>query len=118
MSAPKSPNGPVPPIGRIFVAGSTRPAGSSATVAGAASIAAAIWSAGRHAAVLASTGALTSTPHGNVRWPVLASAVSSATVVALLRFVTPVTTASGKDDGSATPLGLGFADGRGPESVG
>src|SRR4029079_18737471 len=112
-SGPNSPYGPSPAIGRTFVDGSTRPGGSSATAFGWASSVAAIWSAATHAAVLLIAGTWIVTPQGTTSLPAAARAPISSTLTTALRFVSPVTTASGNSL-AATAVALGWTVGEGP----
>ena len=91
---------------RTFVAGSTNAGGRSATPAWSVPSAAAISSAATHAAVDVRAGCVTCTPHGSRSFPPLARVPSSERVMVALRFVMPVTTASGNVTGT-TGVGVG-----------
>ena len=57
---------------------------------------------------------MTVTPQGTTSWPLLASVPSSSRVIVALRFVMPVTTASGKlTSGMGVAVGVGWGVGVG-----
>jgi hypothetical protein len=65
-------------------------------------------------AVVARVGWVTVTPQGIATWPAPASAPSSSRVIVDLRFVMPVTTASGKaTSGMGVAVGVGWGVGLG-----
>src|SRR6185503_8644586 len=111
-SGPNSPYGPSPAIGRTFVAGSTRPGGRSAMLFCWASSVATIWSAATQAAALVIAGASIVTPQGTTSLPAAARASTSSTLTTALRFVSPVTTASG-NSATAVAGALGWTLGEG-----
>ena len=108
-SAPNIPKGPLPAIESTLVAGSTRPGGSRATRSWSFFSVAAILSASTQEASEVRAGWVTFTPQGMTSSPRLASAPSSLVVVVALRLVMPVTTAKGKEVGSASVVVVGLA---------